>query len=128
MRTHAQKQNQPQRKSSTHLIRSNRQAPTARHEAHPLLNLQRTIGNQAVLRLLQARAGGLEVGAHNEVGPTNEGHSQPPTSTTFARDFGRIPVHLQAPITPQAKLTVNTPGDSYEHEADQNRRTGNAHA
>ena len=38
---------------------------------------------------------------------------------TFAHNFSRIPVHAPAPILIQPKLTVNTPGDIYEQEADQ---------
>ena len=61
------------------------------HEAHPILHLQRTIGNQAVQRLLK----------------------QPSFS------FGRpLPVQVERPARIQAKLTINTPGDSYEQEAD----------
>jgi len=113
MRTFAQKLNQPQRKQSPNLTRSNTPASATSHDAHPLLRLQRTIGNQAVLRLLQPRADGLEAGADNKVGPTTEDRSQPPTD-----DFSRTPVHTQSPITTQAKFTVNAPGDSYEQEAD----------
>ena len=86
MRTFAQKQNQPQQKSSVNLASSNAPESAPGHEAHPLLHLQRTVGNQAVLQLLKAGSNGLEAGAHT---------------------------------APQAKLTVSTPGDSYEQEADQ---------
>lgn len=40
----------------------------------------------------------------------------PATTTRFAHEFSRIPVRAQARIQP--KLAVNTPGDSYEQEAD----------
>ena len=36
----------------------------------------------------------------------------------FGRDFSQIPVHTKTPPRLQAKLTVNTPGDIYELEAD----------
>src|SRR5690242_18525093 len=39
-------------------------------------------------------------------------------STRFAHDFSRIPVHSNVRGNVQAKLTVNTPGDIYEQEAD----------
>jgi Domain of unknown function (DUF4157) len=42
----------------------------------------------------------------------------PSATTRFAHDFSRIPVHFKAPVGLQAKLTVNTPGDIYEQEAD----------
>jgi hypothetical protein len=70
------------------------------------MHLQRTIGNQAVLRLLHANAEGLEVGSDTSA------------TTHFAHDFSRIPVHSKTPAKLQAKLKVNTPGDSYEQEAD----------
>lgn len=43
------------------------------------------------------------------------------TSTTaprFGHDFSRIPIHAPAAEMVRAKLTVNTPGDIYEQEAD----------
>ena len=36
----------------------------------------------------------------------------------FGHDFSQIPVHPNSPFTIQPKLTVNTPGDEYEQEAD----------
>src|SRR4030095_197182 len=53
----------------------------------PILHLQRTIGNQAVQRMLQT---GVE----------------------------RISIHAPAEKTRQARLAINSPGDSYEQEAD----------
>lgn len=112
MRTFAQKQNQPQQKSSANLTRSNALAPAASHGTHALLNVQRTLGNQAVPRLLRARADGLEAGFDTEV------DAEIPATARFAHDFSRIPAHAKAPIMIQPKLTVNTPGDIYEQEAD----------
>ena len=59
MGTQTQKRNQLQHKSSTNLAGSNT-ARAASHEAHPLLNLQHTIGNQAVSRLLAGKSNGVE--------------------------------------------------------------------
>lgn len=117
MRTFAQKQNQPHQKSSASLTRSNKLASSPSHDAHPLLNLQRTIGNQAVLRLLQARADGLGAASNTEVGSTSF-RSETPSSNRFDPDLSRMPVHAQAEVTIQPKLAVNTPGDIYEQEAD----------
>jgi len=36
----------------------------------------------------------------------------------FGHDFSQIPVHSIAPVSLQPKLTVSTPGDIYEREAD----------
>lgn len=55
-----------------------------------ILHLQRTSGNQAVQRMLQARAGA----------------------------FDPIPGQARSPASLQAKLTVGSPGDRYEQEAD----------
>ena len=72
-----------------------------------VLQLQRTIGNQAVQRLLQqAKPDGL--GARSS---TKE-------VTRFAHDSRHIPVHPRSLASIQAKLTVSSPGDTYEQEAD----------
>jgi len=119
MRAFAQKQNQPQQKSSANLTRSNTRASAARQEAHPLRQLQHSIGNQAVLRLLQVRADGLEAGANPKDAPTTEVGSKTPATRRFALDFSRMPLTTPDPITIQPKLAINTPGDVYEQEADQ---------
>jgi len=118
MRTFAQKQSQPQQKSSACLTRSNRLPTAASQSANPLLHLQRTIGNQATLRLLQARANRPEAASDTDVSPITEIRSETPTATRFAHDFSLIPVYAPVPITIQRKLAVNTPGDIYEQEAD----------
>jgi hypothetical protein len=52
MKAYAQKQ--PQQQSSPNLTRSSAQPLAASQAVHPLIQLQRTIGNQAVQRLLRA--------------------------------------------------------------------------
>jgi hypothetical protein len=112
MHTFAQKENQSEQKSSANLIRSSTPVPAVNHQANPLLNLQRTIGNQAVLRLLQARADDLEARSRIEV------DSESRATGRFAHDFSRIPFRAPAPVTIQPKLAINTPGDVYEQEAE----------
>jgi hypothetical protein len=73
------KQKQPQQNLSANLKSSYTLAPAASNRAHPILHLQRTMGNQAVLWLLQSRQDGLAVGS------------------------------AHAPITIQPRLAVNTP-------------------
>jgi len=73
------------------------------HQEHPTLNVQRTIGNQAVLRRRQAEKGEVDVAA-----------SHP----GFAYNFATIPVFHTPVRGIQRKLTVNAPGDAYEQEAD----------
>jgi hypothetical protein len=68
--------------------------------------LQRTIGNQAVQRMFQTHA------------EEPDARSTAATSPRLAHDFSQIPVHAPAAGVIQAKLTINTPGDIYEHEPD----------
>ncbi len=74
--------------------------------ASDVLQLQRTIGNRAVQRMLQTHAEDLKV---DSVGTTG---------SYFAYDFSRIPVHASAAGTIQVKPIVNVSGDVYEQEAD----------
>jgi hypothetical protein len=106
MRAFIQKQNQPQRRVSPNITMSNTMAPAASHLAYPRLDLQRTIGDPAVPRLLQAKSEDLEVG------------SSTTAVTRFGHDFSRIPVYPKSPANVQAKLTVSPPGDIYEQEAE----------
>lgn len=71
-----------------------------------ILHLQRTIGNQAVQRLLEAHTANAE------------GDSATTDIARFGHDFSRIPVHAKVPVKAQTKLTVNTPADVYEQEAE----------
>ena len=75
-------------------------------EVNSILHLQRTIGNQAVQRLLEG----------------NMGNGKEDSTTTgiprLGHDFSQIPIHSSAPVGIQPKLTVSTPGDMYEQEAD----------
>src|ERR1044072_8723801 len=72
MLTFSRKQNQPQPESSS-LTQSKTPAAPTSPEAHPLLHLQRTVGNQAVLQLLQAGGDGPEAASYTEASPTTEG-------------------------------------------------------
>ena len=66
--------------------------------------LQRSIANQA-----------------SERPPASHGHEAEATASAsprFAHDFSRIPLHAGAPATLQTNLQVNSPGDTYEQEAD----------
>ncbi len=76
------------------------------HEVNSILHLQRTIGNQAVQRLLQSNA--------EERNTILNGT----TSPHFGHDFSRIPIHPPVAGAIQTKLAINTPGDEYEQEAD----------
>ncbi len=105
MRTFAQKQNQPQKAVSSSLARSNMATPGSAHCEHPILHLQRTIGNQAVQWMLQ----------------TNAEESKAGLATTASSRFGHdseIPIQPPAAGAIQTKSAINQPGDEYEQEAD----------
>ena len=106
MRTFAQKQNQPQKQVSPGLARSNTSAPGLHHRADLILDLQRTIGNQAVQRILQTNVEELKARLTG------------PASPRFGNDFSRIPIHPHAVETVQTNPVNNQPEDKYEQEAD----------
>jgi uncharacterized membrane protein YgcG len=106
MRTFAQKSKATQQTTSAKSTIPGRTHLGQSHEVNSILHVQRTIGNQAVQRLLRANSEGLEAGA----GTT--------ATDRFAHDFRRIPVYSTVPVGIQTKLKVNTPGDIDEQEAD----------
>src|SRR5918912_1531041 len=75
-------------------------------EVSSILHLQRTVGNQAVQRLLRAIPEGREAGSGTTATPP------------FAHDFSPLPVYSRGPAGIQTKLKVNTLGDVYEQEAE----------
>jgi outer membrane protein OmpA-like peptidoglycan-associated protein len=103
MRTFAQKQNRPKKPVSSSLARSNMVKPGPAHREHPIL--QRAIGNQALLRMLQTNKE-LEAGLTGTASP-RVGH-----------DFNQTPIPPPAAGAIQAKLAISKPGDEYEREAD----------
>src|ERR1051325_1870278 len=106
MRTFAQKRNQSQKPVYSSLARPNMATfGQARHE-HPILHLQRTIGNQAVLRMLQTNAEEFKAGLTGTASPR------------FGHDFSQIAIHPPVAGAIQTKLAINKPGDEYEQEAD----------
>ncbi len=105
MRTFAQK---PKATPQSTPTRSTKPVPAhfgQNRAVKSILQLQRTIGNQAVQRLLQ---------------PTEEIKDVSLTSASyrFTHDFSRMPAHASVPSSIQPKLKVNAPGDIYEQEAD----------
>jgi len=105
MRTFAQKQNQPQKAVSSSLARSTMAIPGSAHCEHPILHFQRTIGTQAVQRMLQTNAEEVKSGLITAA------------SSRFGHD-SEIPIQPPAAGAIQTKLAVNQPGDEYEQEAD----------
>lgn len=105
MRTWAQKQNQVQKPGAASLARPNMATPGPAHHEYPLLDLQRTIGNQAVQRMLKTDA------AEGESGLLD------PSSPYFGHDFSRIPIHPPPAAVIQPKLAINKPGEEDEQIA-----------
>ena len=106
MRTFARKENRPQKRVASRLAGPNKATSGQAYHEHPILYLQRQIGNQAVLRMLQTPPEEFKTELTGTASP-HAGH-----------DFSRIQVQAQAPIAMQPKLAVSTPGDIYEQEAD----------
>ncbi len=106
MRTFAHKQNPTQEAKSTSSARAGGALSGQSHEVKAILHLQRTIGNQAVQRLMHVNAENPEVGSGTSA------------KACLAHDFSQIPLHPQARTKIQPKLMVSTPGDTYEQEAD----------
>jgi len=75
-------------------------------EVRSILNLQRTIGNQAVQRKFQTNAEELKAELTGTASPR------------FGYDFSRIPIHSPIAGAIQTKRAINQPGDEYEQEAD----------
>jgi hypothetical protein len=106
MRVFAQKQNPLQRKATADLARSNVATPAASYRKSNSSHLQRTIENQDAQLCLQANS------------QCPESSSNTTSTTRFAYDFSRIPVHSRESIKAQTKLVVGAPKDKYEQEAD----------
>ncbi len=75
-------------------------------EVNSILHLQRTIGNQAVQRMLQTHTEGLNAGLTGTASPR------------FGHDFSRISINPRAAGALQKRFAINKPGDQYEQEAD----------
>jgi hypothetical protein len=86
MRTFARKQNRPQKRVASRLAGPNKATSAQAYHEHPILHLQRQIGNQAVRRMLQTPPEEFKT----ELTGTASPHA--------GDDFSRIPVHAQAPI------------------------------
>lgn len=106
MRTFALKQKPTQEAKSVSSARRGWAFSGQSHDVRSILHLQRTIGNQAVQRMLQADGKKLEAGSA----------SSAPTS--FVHYFSRIPIFSTSTVRVQPKLTVSPPGVMYEEEPD----------
>lgn len=106
MHTFVNKQKPTQQTKSSNSARPGRAFPAQSREVSSILHLQRTIGNDAIPRLLQSNAEEFEACLASS------------GRTGFAHDFSQTPLHLQGRAHIQRKLKVSTPGDLCEQEAD----------
>lgn len=107
MQTFIYKRNQPDQRTLFNVIRSNIGDPVAAtHKTHPILKLQRVVGNKALQRLLQAQPDGLKIGVASAA------------ISGLAHDSSQTHMELGSPAKVQTKSTLNNQEDSYEHEAD----------
>jgi Domain of unknown function (DUF4157) len=96
-----------QKTKTTQLTSSTKSSTLSRaHDPNSILKLQRTMGNQALLRLLQSNS--------KERNAVLTGTALP----HFGHDFARIPISPPKAGALQTKLPINKPGDEYEQEAD----------
>jgi hypothetical protein len=106
MRTFAEKPKTTQPTTSAKSSAVSRAHVGQHHDPNSILNLQRTMGNQALLRFLQSN------------GEERNTILASTVSLQFGHDFARIPVNPHKADALQTKLSVNKPGDEYEQEAD----------
>lgn len=106
MSTFAGKQKPTQEAEPANSTMATRPFSGQSREVRSILHSNRTIGSQAVQRLL-----GDDVEEF-------EGSPVDSASTRFTHDFSRIPVYAKTPVNVQTKPMVNAPGDLYEQEAD----------
>ncbi|MEO8411480.1 MAG: hypothetical protein ABI478_13010, partial [Propionivibrio sp.] len=106
MQTFAQRSNQVQKPAFSNVARPEMATPAVDYCEHPVLDLQRAIGNQADQRMLQTSAEEQKSGLNRTA------------SSRFGHDFSQIRIHSPAAGALQAKLAINQPEDEYEQEAD----------
>jgi hypothetical protein len=104
----APKQNQPQKPASSSFAWSNSALLGLNHHAHPFLHLQRSIGNQAVQRMLQTHTEERKAGLNGTAFPL------------FGHDSSRIPIYPPTAAI-QTNRAIDKPGDAYEQEANRVR-------
>ncbi len=110
MRTFAQRPKAPQQTTPATSTMPGR-APFGQSDAvNSILRVQRTIGNQAVQRPLEDKPDGF-----GTRGPDSVDTSPPGVGSGLHFAFSRIPI-TAPPVQP--RLTISSPGDPFEREAD----------
>lgn len=98
----------PQQKTKSPFGQRRNSTPTqsSRSPTSHLLSLQRAIGNQAILKLLQPATENVDASSASNA------------LTRVAHDFSQILLHASVQRNIQPRLQVGSPGDKYEQEAD----------
>src|SRR3954454_22297012 len=78
--------------------------PAPDHREHPILHLQRVLGNQAVQRMLQRDAEELRAASAGTISPR------------LAHDSSRISAHPPTAGAAEEKSAINQPGGEYAEE------------
>jgi hypothetical protein len=105
MRTFVQEPKAPQQATPVKSSIPDRAHLGHSHDVNSIPHLQRTIGNQAVQRL-------LEPSTRNVKGDSVTDNA------SVGHEFGRLPVHAKVHAEIQPRLTIGTPGDILEQKAD----------
>lgn len=93
------------------------QLPSPWRTGHPLLTLQRTVGNQAVLRMLQQQP--AEQATHVDRGASKDFRDIPASPPVGSVTAARAPVHpVPTPTTLHPKLEVRATRDPLERKTD----------
>lgn len=105
MRTFAQQQKATQQTTSAKSTIPGRGHFEQSRDMNSMLHLQRTLGNQAVRRLLEVNTRDVKGDSTTEI-------------ARFGHDVSLIPIHSPTSKKIQTKLPINKQGDYYEQEAD----------
>lgn len=103
MRIFAQKPKATQQTTSSKSTMPSRSHFGQSREVNSILQLQRTLGNQAVQQLLEGNTRNVKGDSTTEI-------------ARLGHDFSRIPVHASARSNIQPKLKVTAPADRYEQK------------
>lgn len=107
MLTLEKKMQATQQTMSARYMKPNQAFSDQSHDAHPILNQQRMLGNQASLRLRQTST------------KNTDASSARSTSIGFSYEFSRLPVYPSTSSSIHPMLRTGAPSDICEQEADQ---------
>lgn len=119
MRTFARKQKPIQRRGMANLMRRRDKPSAAGPNPHPILHLQRTLGNQAVKRILRASA--ESAGASSSIAISQPGDPYEREADRVANQVMRMP-HSDTPAIGRSAVGIQRICTECEQEQDQLQR------